>query len=80
VDVIIPEAHDPSSEHPFKANVHLAALEALIKKVGANTIPCITIGATVNMAGGQPISMANLRAGRADQSGNVGHFFRGHQL
>jgi tyrosine phenol-lyase len=61
VDVIIPEAHDPNSTHPFKGNVDLAAFEALIKKVGAEKIPYITVGATVNMAGGQPISMANIR-------------------
>jgi tyrosine phenol-lyase len=61
VDVIIPEAHDPASEHPFKGNVDLAAFERLIEKVGAKKIPYITIGATVNMAGGQPIAMANLR-------------------
>jgi len=64
VDVVIPEAHDPSNLHPFKGNVNLAAFEALIKKVGADKIPYITIGATVNMAGGQPISMANMRAVR----------------
>ena len=62
VDVIIPEAHDPNSLHPFKGNVDLAAFEKLIKKVGAEKIPYITVGATVNMAGGQPISMANIRA------------------
>lgn len=61
VDVIIPEAHDPASEHPFKGNVDLDAFKALIKRVGAKKIPYITIGATVNMAGGQPISMANMR-------------------
>ncbi len=64
VDIVIPEAHDPTSEHPFKGNVDLAALEAVIKKVGAPRIPYVTIGATVNMAGGQPISLANLRAVR----------------
>lgn len=62
VDVIIPEAHNPASEHKFKGNVDLAAFEALIKKVGAEKIPYITIGATVNMAGGQPVSMANIKA------------------
>jgi tyrosine phenol-lyase len=62
VDVIIPEAHDPNSTHPFKGNVDLAAFEALIRKEGAQKIPYITVGATVNMAGGQPISMANIRA------------------
>ena len=61
IDVIIPEAHDPQNEHPFKGNVDLDAFQSLIRKVGAKKIPYITIGATVNMAGGQPISMANLK-------------------
>ena len=61
VDVIIPEAHDPTNEHPFKGNVDLDALETLIGKVGAGRIPYLCLAATVNMAGGQPISMANLR-------------------
>jgi tyrosine phenol-lyase len=64
VDVIIPEAHSPADEHPFKGNVDLAALESLIGKVGPEHIPYISLAATVNMAGGQPISMANLRAVR----------------
>jgi tyrosine phenol-lyase len=62
VDVIIPEAHEPAHECPFKGNVDLDAFAALIKKVGAKKIPYITIGATVNMAGGQPIAMANIKA------------------
>ena len=65
VDVVIPEAHNPASEHPFKGNVDLAALEKLIKKVGARKIPYVCLAGTVNMAGGQPISMANLKAVRA---------------
>src|SRR5229473_3897942 len=64
VDVVIPEAHDPASEHPFKGNADLAALETLIKKVGARKIPYVCLAGTVNMAGGQPISMANLKAVR----------------
>jgi tyrosine phenol-lyase len=59
VDVVIPEAHDPNIEHPFKGNVDLKALEELIRKVGANSIPYVSLAATVNMAGGQPVSMAN---------------------
>jgi tyrosine phenol-lyase len=62
VDVVIREAHDPANQHPFKGNVDLAALEALIKKVGAKRVPYISLAATVNMAGGQPVSMANVRA------------------
>ena len=65
VDVIIDEAHDPDSLHPFKGNVDLDKLEALIKKVGADRIPYISIAGTVNMAGGQPISIENVKAVRA---------------
>lgn len=61
-DVIVRAAHDPDSELPFKGNVDLAALEALIARVGARHIPYISLAATVNMAGGQPVSMANARA------------------
>jgi len=64
VDIICPEAHDPNLELPFKGNVDLGALEALIAKVGAHKIPYVCVAATVNMAGGQPISMANMRAVR----------------
>jgi tyrosine phenol-lyase len=64
VDVIIPEAHDPANEHPFKGDVDLDALEQLIRKVGAKKIPYVCLAGTVNMAGGQPISMANLKAVR----------------
>lgn len=61
VDVIIDEAHDPNNEHPFKGNIDLQKLEDLIKRVGPNKIPYISVAATVNMAGGQPISMYNLK-------------------
>jgi tyrosine phenol-lyase len=62
VDVIIDEAHDPRSLHPFKGNIDLQKLEDLIARVGAEKIPYISAAATVNMAGGQPISLENLRA------------------
>ncbi|MDZ7957167.1 MAG: tyrosine phenol-lyase [Aulosira sp. DedQUE10] len=62
VDVIIDQAHDSRSLHPFKGNVDLQKLTDLIKQVGAERIPYISVAGTVNMAGGQPISMANLRA------------------
>ncbi|MFB5084370.1 tyrosine phenol-lyase [Symbiobacterium thermophilum] len=61
VDVIIDEAHDPQANHPFKGNVDIAKFEALIDRVGADKIPYINVALTVNMAGGQPVSMANLR-------------------
>lgn len=59
-DVVIDEAHDPASEHPFKGNVDLDKLRAVMAEVGPETIPYLSIAATVNMAGGQPISVANL--------------------
>ncbi|HEX6235250.1 MAG TPA: tyrosine phenol-lyase [Jiangellaceae bacterium] len=62
VDVIIDEAHDPQNAHPFKGNVDLAKLQALIDEVGAERIPYISVETNVNMAGGQPLSMANLKA------------------
>jgi len=62
VDVIIDEAHDPYSEHPFKGDVDLQKLQDLIEQVGPDRIPYLAIAGTVNMAGGQPQSMANMRA------------------
>jgi tyrosine phenol-lyase len=61
VDVIVDEAHDPSSRHPFKGNVDLQKLGDLIRRVGRERIPYVSLGATVNMAGGQPVSMQNAR-------------------
>jgi tyrosine phenol-lyase len=64
VDVIIDEAHDPKSEFQFKGNVDLEKLETVMKKHGAEKIPYVCVATTVNMAGGQPISMENLKAVR----------------
>jgi len=61
IDVIIDEAHDPQNTHPFKGNIDLQKLEDLIKKVGAKKIPYVSMAGPVNMAGGQPFSMKNLR-------------------
>jgi len=61
VDVIIDEAHDPASRHPFKGNVDLEKLDRLVQEVGAQRIPYISLEGNVNMAGGQPFSLANLR-------------------
>ncbi len=61
VDVIIPEAHDPANEHPFKGNVDLEKLKSIIAEHGANKIPYVSLSTTVNMAGGRPISLKNLR-------------------
>jgi tyrosine phenol-lyase len=71
VDVIDEVAHDPRSRHPFKGDVDLDKLEKVIER--ADRVPYLSIAATVNMAGGQPISMANLRAVRqiADRHGTM---------
>lgn len=62
VDVIIEEAHDPTDPHPFKGDVDLERLEALILDAGPEAIAYISLAGTVNMAGGQPVSMENVRA------------------
>jgi tyrosine phenol-lyase len=64
-DVIVDEAHDPESLHPFKGDVDLAKVERLIDEVGPERIPYLSLAGTVNMAGGQPVSMANVRALKA---------------
>lgn len=65
VDVIGDEAHEPSNEHPFKGNIDMKKLERLVREVGAKRVPYINVQTCVNMAGGQPISMANLKEVRA---------------
>ncbi len=60
-DIIIEEAHDSTLDHPFKGNIDLAKLQALIDEVGPERIPYICLAVTVNLAGGQPVSMQNMR-------------------
>ena len=60
-DVIIDEAHDAEIDLPFKGNIDLKKLQALIDEVGAENIPYVCLAVTVNLAGGQPVSMANMR-------------------
>ena len=60
-DCIIDEAHDPDSPHPFKGNVDLGKLQQLVDDRGAASIAYLSIAPCVNMAGGQPFSMANLK-------------------
>jgi len=64
-DVIIDEAHDPANLHPFKGNIDLDKVQKLIDEYGADKIAYISVAGTVNMAGGQPVSMANIKALRA---------------
>ena len=61
VDVIIDEAHEPANPYPFKGNIDLGKLDDLVQKVGADQIAYISLAGTVNMAGGQPVSMQNVR-------------------
>ncbi len=65
VDVIINEAHDTESTHPFKGNVDLQKLEDVIRENGAENIAYVSLAGTVNMAGGQPVSMDNVKSLRA---------------
>ena len=60
-DIIIDEAHDPENEFPFKGNVDLNKLEKLKKKYGPKRISYVRMATSVNMAGGQPISIKNLK-------------------
>lgn len=61
VDIIIDEAHDPESTFEFKGNVNLEKLQKIINEYGAEKIPYISLEGNVNMAGGQPFSMENLK-------------------
>lgn len=61
VDVIVDEAHQPSRDVPFKGNVDLDKLKAIIDEHGPERIAYLSLEANVNMAGGQPFSMANIR-------------------
>jgi tyrosine phenol-lyase len=61
VDCIIDEAHDPENEHPFKGNIDFKKLQGYIDEYGIDKIAFVNVEQDVNMAGGQPVSMENLR-------------------
>jgi tyrosine phenol-lyase len=65
VDVSIPEASDPESSYPFKGNIDVSKLRELIDREGPERIAFVRQEACLNMAGGQPFSLENLRAVRA---------------
>jgi tyrosine phenol-lyase len=60
-DVIVDEAHNPTSDFPWKGNIDMAKLESLVDEHGAEKIAYISFEHSVNMAGGQPVSMENMR-------------------
>jgi tyrosine phenol-lyase len=61
-DVIVDEAHDPDSEFLWKGNIDLAKLQALVEEHGVDAIAYVSFEHCVNMAGGQPASMDNMKA------------------
>jgi tryptophanase len=62
VDLPCSEAQDLDSSHPFKGNIDLEDLERIIGETGSRNIPLAMMTITNNAGGGQPASMANLRA------------------
>ncbi|AIN94167.1 tyrosine phenol-lyase [Treponema putidum] len=64
VDVIKDDAHDAGKNVPFKGDIDLAKLEKLINEKGAENIAYVCLAVTVNLAGGQPVSMKNMKAVR----------------
>lgn len=62
IDCVVEEAKNPSARAPFKGNMDVVKLEKLIKEHGPENVGMVVMTITNNSAGGQPVSMANMRA------------------
>src|SRR5580658_1526657 len=62
VDLPTPEALEPSRQYPFKGNMDTTRLAELIERVGRERVPLVMLTVTNNSGGGQPVSMANIKA------------------